>query len=103
MNLTTESRALLTVVTEAVIEKTVLRDLETLGVRGYTVFDARGRGSRGVRDAAWDEAANICIEIICPRALAETIVKHLMDHYYANYAMVAYLQEVEIFRPEKFG
>ncbi len=102
MMLTTENRTLITIITEGAIEEALLRDLDKLGVRGYTVSDARGRGSRGVRDAAWGEAANIRIEVICPRLLAESILKHIQARYYANYAMVAFLQEVEILRPEKF-
>ena len=102
MTLTTETRTLISIITEAAIEDALLRDLDKLGVRGYTVSDARGRGSRGVRDAAWDEAANIRIEVICSRTLAESILSHVQTHYYTNYAMVAFLQEVEILRPEKF-
>ncbi len=102
MTLATEKRTLLTVITEAVIEEALLRDLEKLGVRGYTVTDARGRGSRGVRDGAYDAAANIRIEVICARPLAESAAKHIQTLYYANYAMVAFLHDIEIFRPEKF-
>lgn len=102
MTLATETRTLITVITEATVEDTLLRDLDKLGVRGYTVSDARGRGSRGVRDAAWKESANIRIEVICTRALAETALTHIKVHYYANYAMVAYLQDIEILRPDKF-
>ncbi len=102
MNLPTEKRTLLTIITEAIVEPTLLRDLDRLGVRGYTVSDARGRGSRGVRDAAWDEAANIRIEVICQRLLAEELLCHLQERYYANYAMVAFLAEIEVLRPEKF-
>lgn len=102
MTLSTEQRTLLTIVTEAVVEPTLLRDLERWGVRGYTVSDARGKGRRGVRDAAWVEAANIRIETICARARAEEVLGHLKEHYYANYAMVAFLTEIEILRPEKF-
>ncbi|MEO6321145.1 MAG: P-II family nitrogen regulator [Polaromonas sp.] len=102
MTLTTKKRTLVTVITEAVIEESLLSDLEKLGVRGYTVLDARGRGSRGVRDGAYDLAANIRIEVICSRSLAESVIQHIQTHYYANYAMVAFLQDIEIFRPEKF-
>ena len=102
MTLTTEKRTLLTVITESAIEETLLKDLEKLGVRGYTVSDARGRGGRGVRDATWGEVSNIRLEVICTRVLAETVLNHIQNHYYANYAMVAFLQEVEILRPEKF-
>ena len=102
MTLSTEKRTLLTVITEAAIEQTLPRDLDRLGVRGYTVSDARGRGGRGVHDAAWEEAANIRIEVICPRAQAESVLGHIQARYYADYAMVAFLQDIDILRPEKF-
>ena len=102
MTLITEKRTLLTVITESAIEETLLKDLEKLGVRGYTVSDARGRGGRGVRDATWGEVSNICLEVICTRVLAETVLNHIQNHYYNNYAMVAFLQDVEIIRPDKF-
>jgi nitrogen regulatory protein PII len=73
MTLITEKRTLLTVITEGAIEDTLLKDIEKLGVRGYTVSDARGRGGRGVRDATWGEVSNIRLEVICARALAETV------------------------------
>lgn len=98
----TEKRVMLTIVTESVIENALLADIEGLGVRGYTVTDARGRGTRGVRDANWDEAANIRIEVICARPLADAVLAHLQARYYANYAMVACLHGVEVLRPEKF-
>lgn len=102
MSLITSKRTLLTIVTEAIVEPTLLRDLEKIGLTGYTVSDARGKGGRGVRDAAWDEAANIRIEVICNRDLAEHVLHHLHERYFANYAMIAYVSEVEILRPEKF-
>ena len=102
MSLITEKRSLLTVITEAALEEALLRDFDRLGVRGYTVSDVRGRGSRGVRDAAWNEADNIRIVVICPRSLAESLLQHLQAHYYANYAMITFLQEIDVLRPEKF-
>jgi nitrogen regulatory protein PII len=99
---THEKRTLLTIVTEAAVEESVLRDLHQLGVSGYTVTDARGRGSRGVRNASWQEAANIRIEVICNRMLAESVLRYLQTHYYENYAMVSFMQDVEVLRPEKF-
>ena len=64
--------------------------------------EARGRGSRGVRSAEWDTESNIRLEIICNRELAERIAEHLQVRYYDNFAMVCYLAEVEVLRPEKF-
>jgi len=55
-----------------------------------------------VRDAAWRESSNIRIEVICPRPQAESVLDHIQKRYYADYAMVAFLAEVEILRPHKF-
>jgi nitrogen regulatory protein PII len=100
--LPTEKRTLLTIITEAAIEQALLKELERIGVKGYTVSDARGKGSRGVRDAAWAEAANIRIEIICLRSQADEVLRQLHARYFDNYAMVAFMQDVDVLRPEKF-
>uniref|UniRef100_UPI00356835EB P-II family nitrogen regulator n=2 Tax=Pseudomonas TaxID=286 RepID=UPI00356835EB len=96
------TRTLLTVICEAALEKKLLADLETLGAPGWTISDARGRGGRGVRSAGWDTEGNIRVEIICARDIAERLAAHLQDQYYANFAMVCYLAQVEVLRPEKF-
>ena len=72
------NRTLLTVICEAALEHKLEADLKTLGAPGWTLSDARGSGSRGVRS------------------------EHLQARYYANFAMVCYLAEVEVLRPEKF-
>jgi nitrogen regulatory protein PII len=102
MSLITEKKTLLTIVTESVVEQTLLRELERLGAKGYTVSDARGMGSRGSRDAAWQEVANIQIKIICARQQAEDILTHLQTKYFKDYAMVSFMHEVEVLRAEKF-
>ena len=100
--LPTEKRTLLTVFCEASLEPLLMRDMDRMAIRGYTFSDARGKGSRGVRDASWDEARNIRVEVICARDQAETLLAHLQARYYAHYAMVDCLSEVEVLRPEKF-
>ncbi|MBS3935091.1 MAG: transcriptional regulator [Sulfuritalea sp.] len=102
MPIHTETRTLLTIVTEGVVENLLLADLDRLGVRGYTITNARGSGAHGLRDANWDAATNIRVEIICARAQAENLIEFLREHYFANYAMVTFLHEVEVLRPEKF-
>ena len=102
MTLPTEKRTLLTVITEATIEQALLREFDRLGVRGHTVWDARGRGNRGMRDGSWEESANIRIEMVCPRSQAEAVLGYLQARYYADYAMVGFLQDVEVLRPGKF-
>lgn len=96
------NRTLLTVICEAALEHKLVGDLKILGAPGWTLSDARGSGSRGVRSAGWDTDGNIRLEVICSREIAERIAEHLQARYYEHFAMVCYLSEVEVLRPEKF-
>jgi nitrogen regulatory protein PII len=95
-------RRLLTIVTEALLERELLAEFEALGVRGYTITDARGKGSRGTRQSDWAQEGNVRIEIVCETALAERVAARLRERYYDHYAMILYLQDVSVLRPDKF-
>jgi len=95
-------RRLLTIVTEALLERELLAEFEALGVRGYTITDARGKGSRGTRQSDWAQEGNVRIEIVCEPALAERVAARLRERYYDHYAMILYLQDVSVLRPDKF-
>ena len=95
-------RKLLTVVAEAALEATLVREIEALGARGYTITDARGKGSHGVRDGAWPKNANIRLEVLCGAATAIAICAALRERYSDNYSMVIFVGDVEVLRPEKF-
>ncbi len=95
-------RKLLTIVTESAIENLLLTDIERLGAHGYTVTDARGKGSRGVRSSAWDASSNIRIEVVCDAHTAAAITAHLQQRYYDNYAMILFAADVTVLRPDKF-
>lgn len=93
---------LLTIITEASLEARLIADLKRMGAPGYTVSDARGEGQRGIRDAGWRASGNIRVEVVSDRATAEAIAEELRRRYYADYAMILYLTEVSVLRPEKF-
>ena len=95
-------RKLLTIVTEALLEQRMVRELERLGARGYTITDARGKGGRGIRDAGWESSGNIRIEVVCDAPTATAIAMQFKEHYYDNYAMIVFIGDVEVLRPEKF-
>lgn len=97
-----ETRKLVTIVTEAVLEGGVCTVLRKLGASGYTVTNARGSGSRGVRDAGWASSGNVRIEVVCNEAVAERIEEQLREHYYDDYAMIIFTSDVTVLRPEKF-
>lgn len=92
----------LTIITESILEPMILEDLERFGAKGYTIIPARGKGSRGIRNADWDQSQNIIVEYICDSEKVNTIIEHLKKHYYQHYAMVVYLSDVTVMRPEKF-
>ncbi len=94
---------LLTIVTEALLEQEVCELLVELGASGYTITDARGAGSRGVRSAEWRTAGNVRIEILCSAELAEKIAKTMKTNYYEDYAMVVFETEAHVLRLEKFS
>ncbi len=95
-------RRLLTIITESAIESHLLRDIERWGAHGYTITEARGKGARGVREGNWEANRNIRIEVVCEDSVAELIAAGLRQHYYENYAMILYLSDVDVLRPEKF-
>ncbi len=95
-------RKLLTIITEAALEQILVQELERLGAQGYTVSDARGKGRRGVRSSAWPPSSNIRIEVVCDEVTATAIAEYLRRHYYDDYAMVLFVSDVEVLRPEKF-
>ena len=101
--MSTIRRKLVTIITEAALENELLGQLESLGVSGYTITNARGKGSRGIRDAGWTSSSNIRIEVICSKELAAEITRHLHENYYKHYAMVVYENDVSVLREGKFN
>ncbi len=96
-------RKLVTIITEAALEFELLEVLDALGASGYTITNARGKGSRGIRDAGWTSSSNIRIEVICSKELATTITGYLHENFYNNYAMVVYESDVSVLREDKFN
>ena len=94
-----QPHVLLTIIVEAALQEPILKDLKRLGAEGYTVVEASGEGSRGVRSDSWDQSRNLRIEVIGEASVIEAIAKHLLDTYYANYAMMAYLSRIEVIGP----
>jgi len=92
---------LVSVITEAVISDKLIREIVSLGATGYTATAAEGQGSRGVRASEW-EGKNMKIEVLASEAVAEKILALLAEHYFENYAVVAYVQNVGVVRGDKY-
>lgn len=100
--MTALSRKLVTVITEAVIESVIVDKMRELGAKGYTATDCRGEGSRGARSGPGELSRNVRIEVVCDAETARRITEALHTHFYDDYAMIAFVADVSVLRPEKF-
>jgi nitrogen regulatory protein P-II 2 len=91
----------LTIVAEAILENQLIEDVRRLGATGYSIGEVRGEGSRGVRASEW-EGRNVRIETIVARDVADAILEHVADRYFQHYAVIAYVQDVEVVRGAKY-
>lgn len=91
----------LTIIAEAVLEGRLLRLLADSGAKGFTLTEARGQGSRGVRASEW-EGRNIKIETLVSPAVADRLLERLAEDYFPRFAVVAYVEEVGVVRGEKY-
>jgi nitrogen regulatory protein P-II 2 len=92
---------LVTIVAERVLRHRLVDEVRALGARGFTLTEATGEGSRGVRASEW-EGANIRLETIVPPAVAERIVEHVSATYFTWHAVIVYVQDVDVVRGEKY-
>ncbi len=93
---------MITIVTESALERALVTELELLGVRGFTITDARGQGSRGLRQSDWAQASNIRVEVVCDPAVADGIAGRVREKFYDHYAMILFMQDVSVLRSDKF-
>jgi len=97
----TVSLKLVTIVAEPVLEEQIATALRRLGATGYTVTEAHGAGSRGMR-ASDPPGESVRIETVVSAAVADRILAHVAEHYFPHYAVIAYVATVEVVRGEKY-
>lgn len=93
---------LLTIITERILRDEILDLIMDSDATGYTLTDATGEGSRGVRASEW-EGKSVKVEVICEQEIADTILKEVKDRYFENYSVIGYLQEVKVVRGSKYS
>lgn len=97
----TTALKLVTIIAEAVLEERIVRDLRQLGASGYTIGTVRGEGNRGVHASDW-AGHNLRIEVLATPESATRILSHIAATYFSNYAVIAYMADVAVVRPEKY-
>lgn len=92
------------IVTEASILDDVIETITKLGVDGYTVQSATGKGERGVRSGNHFSSLfkNVRIDVITTEEVAKKIAVEMVEKFFKNYAGIVYMLDVEIIRAKKF-
>ncbi|MBP0029014.1 P-II family nitrogen regulator [Roseofilum sp. Guam] len=105
----TQKAAKLVIVTEKLLLKKIAKIIDEAGATGYTVVEAGGKGSRGVRSpgtpsSVSDEFTNIKFEVLTPnRDMAVKISDQVAAKYFDDYSGIAYLCDVmEVLHAHKF-
>lgn len=92
---------LVTIVTERILEDRLLRMIVDLGAKGYTLSQATGKGSRGVRASEW-AGPDTRIEALVSADVASAIVANISENYFEHYAVIVFVQDAEVVRGDKY-
>ncbi len=92
---------LVTIITERIFRDEILEKIKELGAKGYTLTDATGEGSRGIRASDW-EGKNVKIETVVSREVGNKIIDYIADHYFENYAVITYAWPIKVVRGDKY-
>lgn len=90
-----------TIVAERLLKDRLVALIRKEGATGFTMTDVTGEGSRGVRASDW-EGRNIQIETIVSAAVADAIFERLSAEYFEEFAVIAWVGEVNVLRGSKF-
>ena len=93
---------LLTITCEILAQENILEILKNHEITGYTKYEVDGNGSRGLRGQGLKNEKNIKIEIIIREEKLQDIVEEISRTLFANFAIVLYVSNVGVLRPEKF-
>lgn len=92
---------LIVIVAESALRTRLIEDIKRLGASGYTETDSRGEGSRGQRTTEW-EGQNVRLEALVAPETAEKIAARVQETYLPHYAIVMWVQDVQVLRAEKY-
>lgn len=93
---------LLTVICEILAQKNVIEILNKHELTGYTTFEVDGNGARGLRGQGFKNEKNVKVEVILREEKLHDIVEEISRTMFANFAVVLYVGDIGVIRPEKF-
>ena len=93
---------LLTITCEILAQKNILEILNKHGITGYTLYEVDGNGSKGIRGKGFKNEKNVKIEIISTETRLKDIVEEITRSLFSDFAIILYLSDIQVLRPEKF-
>ena len=91
---------LLVIVAEPTLEQDLLDDLQDLGVKGWTIHEVRGQGTRHSGFNALE--GNVRIEALMSAKRCKRVLDHLASRYFTDFSLVAFAHDVDVVRTQKF-
>ncbi len=95
-------KTLLVIVTEAVLEKTLVREAREHGAQGWTIADVRGAWHEGERSGDWEADRTIEMKIVCEAEVADAIAAQVLAVYAPNYSVAIWFKDVTVLRPDRY-
>jgi len=89
------------IVAEPVLESRLVTEIRELGAKGFSIVEGRGEGSRHAH-ATDLPGSNVRIETIVSDDVADRIMQHVSEHYFAHYSFIAYVTDVVVARGAKY-
>ncbi len=94
---------LVSVVGETVIMDDIAAEGMKLGATGYTMTEVNGHGSRSARNVASTTGARTMkVEFVVPADVAVSILTHISHQYFDDYAVIAWLSDVQVVRGQQY-
>ncbi|MFH1462050.1 MAG: transcriptional regulator [bacterium] len=92
------NKKLLTIITESDLEEHLIKDINNLGAKGYTITSVQGKGEKGIRNDLWSATSNIKLEVVCDAKICLEIIDFLNKNYIKNYAMLIFTIDIEVIK-----
>jgi nitrogen regulatory protein PII len=93
---------MLTITCEVLAQENIIEILKKHKITGYTTYEVDGNGERGLRGQGFKNEKNAKIEVIMREEKLPDVVEEISRTLFANFAIVLYVSDVGVLRPEKF-
>ena len=93
---------LLTITCEILAQENILEILKKHEITGYTKYEVDGNGARGWRGQRYKNEKKIKIAVLMREEKLQDVHEEISRTQFANFAIVLYVSDVGVLRPEKF-